>query len=119
MGRAACGPHSERLCTPGIRRTIADTAGPPLHGDLEALRLMFGSMFVERTPIEYRGWAETEHELDGTVAWNMIAPGATLEPDSRELRCMCEADGGEGVAHTCDTFGSSLRAVRGVPVGTA
>ena len=52
---------------------------------------MFGVMFAERLPDDYRGWAETDHALYDAVAVGMLARGAMPEPDSREPWFMCEA----------------------------
>ncbi len=52
---------------------------------------MFGVMFTERLPDDYRGWAETDHALYDAVAVGMLARGAMPEPDSREPWFMCEA----------------------------
>ena len=52
---------------------------------------MFGVMFAERLPADYRGWADTDHDLYDEVARGMFARGAMPEPDSREPWFMCEA----------------------------
>jgi len=52
---------------------------------------MFGIMFSERLPDDYRGWADTDHELYDAVAAQMIQRGAMPEPDSREPWFVCEA----------------------------
>jgi glutamate-1-semialdehyde 2,1-aminomutase len=71
---------------------------------------MFGVMFAERIPTDYRGWAETNHELYDAVALGMLARGAMPEPDSREPWFMCEAHTAEDVDRTCDIFEASLQA---------
>jgi len=52
---------------------------------------MFGVMFADQIPTDYRGWAATDHDLYDLVAAGMIARGAMPEPDSREPWFMCEA----------------------------
>ena len=52
---------------------------------------MFGIMFAEQLPADYRGWAETDHDLYDAVAVGMMSRGAMPEPDSREPWFMCEA----------------------------
>ncbi len=52
---------------------------------------MFGIMFTEQLPADYRGWAATDHELYDDVARGMFLRGAMPEPDSREPWFMCEA----------------------------
>jgi glutamate-1-semialdehyde 2,1-aminomutase len=52
---------------------------------------MFGIMFTDRVPTEYRDWAGTDHELYDAIAAGRIARGAMPEPDSREPWFVCEA----------------------------
>ncbi len=52
---------------------------------------MFGVMFAEAMPTDYRGWAGTDHELYDAVAGGMMRRGAMPEPDSREPWFMWEA----------------------------
>ena len=52
---------------------------------------MFGMMFSEKLPDDYRGWADTDHALYDAVAVGMLTRGAMPEPDSREPWFMCEA----------------------------
>jgi glutamate-1-semialdehyde 2,1-aminomutase len=70
---------------------------------------MFGVMFAEQMPTDYRGWAETNHERYDAVAKGMMTRGAMPEPDSREPWFMCEAHTAEDVARTCEIFEASLR----------
>jgi len=52
---------------------------------------MFGIMFTEQAPTEYRDWANSDHDLYDAVAMGMHARGAMPEPDSREPWFICEA----------------------------
>src|SRR3954454_12388533 len=52
---------------------------------------MFGIMFTETAPTEYRDWADTDHDLYDAIAVGMHARGAMPEPDSREPWFLCEA----------------------------
>jgi glutamate-1-semialdehyde 2,1-aminomutase len=52
---------------------------------------MFGIMFREEVPTEYRDWATSDHELYDAIAIGMHARGAMPEPDSREPWFLCEA----------------------------
>src|SRR5436190_2091154 len=52
---------------------------------------MFGIMFIEEVPTEYRDWAKSDHALYDAVALGMFARGAMPEPDSREPWFICEA----------------------------
>jgi glutamate-1-semialdehyde 2,1-aminomutase len=73
---------------------------------------MFGIMFTEQVPSEYRDWANTDHELYDAVAAGMQARGAFPEPDSREPWFLCEAHGRDGstVDRVVSIFGESLDA---------
>jgi glutamate-1-semialdehyde 2,1-aminomutase len=59
---------------------------------------MFGIMFREEAPTEYRDWASSDHDLYDAVALGMHARGAMPEPDSREPWFLCEAHAREDVA---------------------
>jgi glutamate-1-semialdehyde 2,1-aminomutase len=56
-------------------------AGPPA---------MLGIHFTPDVPSTYRDWRKTDSELYRRFAWQMIAHGVMLEPDSREPWFMCE-----------------------------
>ena len=72
---------------------------------------MFGIMFTEQAPNEYRDWASSDHDLYDAVALGMHARGAMPEPDSREPWFFCEAHGREDVVDRIVTsFAESLEA---------
>jgi glutamate-1-semialdehyde 2,1-aminomutase len=72
---------------------------------------MFGIMFTEQAPTEYRDWAKSDHELYDAVAFGMHARGAMPEPDSREPWFMCEAHApGDTVDRIVSIFEDSLHA---------
>jgi glutamate-1-semialdehyde 2,1-aminomutase len=72
---------------------------------------MFGIMFTDTEPSEYRDWANTDHELYDAIAVGMMARGAMPEPDSREPWFMCEAHAqGDIVDEVLTAFGDSLDA---------
>jgi glutamate-1-semialdehyde 2,1-aminomutase len=72
---------------------------------------MFGIIFGEALPTEYRGWADTDHDLYDAVAVGMQARGAMPEPDSREPWFMCEAHAtGDDVDRIVSIFAASLDA---------
>ena len=72
---------------------------------------MFGVMFREEAPTEYRDWATSDHELYDAVAVGMHARGAMPEPDSREPWFLCEAHAREDVVDKVATaFADSLDA---------
>ncbi len=63
----------------GIEHAIA---GPPA---------MFGIHFTPTVPTDYRAWRATNSALYRRFAWQLIAHGVMLEPDSREPWFICEA----------------------------
>lgn len=72
---------------------------------------MFGIMFTERVPTEYRDWANTDHELYDAIAIGMHARGAMPEPDSREPWFICEAHSrGDIVDRVVSIFADSFHA---------
>jgi glutamate-1-semialdehyde 2,1-aminomutase len=72
---------------------------------------MFGIMFTDREPSEYRDWAATDHELYDAIAVGMHARGAMPEPDSREPWFMCEAHREDDIVDRVVTiFADSLAA---------
>jgi len=72
---------------------------------------MFGIMFTEQVPTEYRDWAKSDHELYDSVAVGMLARGAMPEPDSREPWFLSEAHAqGDVVDRVISIFEESLAA---------
>jgi len=57
-------------------------AGPPS---------MLGIHFTPEVPQTYRDWRKTDSHLYNLFAWELIARGVMLEPDSREPWFFCEA----------------------------
>ena len=72
---------------------------------------MFGIMFTDKVPSEYRDWANTDHELYDAIAVGMHARGAMPEPDSREPWFVCEAHAqGDLVDRVVSIFADSFHA---------
>ena len=46
--------------------------------------IMFGIVFAEAAPTDYRGWVDTDHDLYDEVVGRRCLRGAMPEPDSRE-----------------------------------
>jgi glutamate-1-semialdehyde 2,1-aminomutase len=71
--------------------------------------VMFGIMFTDKAPTEYRDWANSDHDLYDAVAMGMHARGAMPEPDSREPWFLCEAHARENIVDRVVTiFADSL-----------
>ena len=115
-----------RVITGQLYRTRAIVSQRGLPHVFTGVPAMFGVMFAERLPDDYRGWASTDHELYDAVALGMIARGAMPEPDSREPWFVCEAhQEGDIIERVVTTFESALdaalevRARGGSPRGVA
>jgi len=83
---------------------------------------MFGIMFADQAPTEYRDWATSDHELYDAVANEMHERGAMPEPDSREPWFFCEAHAREDVVDRivsifAESLDAALAARATVPVG--
>jgi glutamate-1-semialdehyde 2,1-aminomutase len=76
--------------------------------------VMFGIVFAESAPTDYRGWMDTDHDLYDAVAWQMIQRGAMPEPDSREPWFLAEAHAvGDTVDRVVGIFEVALEAALG------
>jgi len=73
--------------------------------------IMFGIVFAEAAPTDYRGWVDTDHDLYDAVVWQMILRGAMPEPDSREPWFLSESHaGGDTVDRVVGIFEVALDA---------
>ena len=90
-------------------KEILDPVGIPYH--FTGHPSMFGIMFREEVPTEYRDWATSDHELYDAIAIGMHARGAMPEPDTREPWFICEAHAdGDIVDRVLTAFEESLDA---------
>jgi len=81
---------------------------------------MFGIMFTDTAPTEYRDWAKSDHDLYDAVAVGMHARGAMPEPDSREPWFFCEAHAREDIVDkVASIFSDSLDAALEARAGSA
>jgi glutamate-1-semialdehyde 2,1-aminomutase len=72
---------------------------------------MFGIMFTDTAPTEYRDWARSDHDLYDAIAVGMQVRGAMPEPDSREPWFICEAHAkDDSVDRTISIFGEAVDA---------
>jgi len=76
-------------------------AGPPS---------MLGIHFTPEVPQTYRDWRKTDSHLYNLFAWELIARGVMLEPDSREPWFFCEAHSQMDLAWLEDMATLALRA---------
>ena len=76
-------------------------AGPPS---------MLGIHFTPEVPQTYRDWRKTDSHLYNLFAWELIARGVMLEPDSREPWFFCEAHSEMDLAWLEDMATLAMRA---------
>ena len=76
-------------------------AGPPS---------MLGIHFTPEVPQTYRDWRKTDSHLYNLFAWELIARGVMLEPDSREPWFFCEAHSQMDLAWLEDMATLAMRA---------
>jgi glutamate-1-semialdehyde 2,1-aminomutase len=92
----------------GLREVLERRGLPHVFTGVPA---MFGIMFRETAPTEYRDWATSDHDLYDAVAIGMHERGAMPEPDSREPWFLCEAHVREDIVdRVCSIFADSLDA---------
>jgi len=92
----------------GVRQVL-DAKGVAYH--MTGHPAMFGIMFTDQVPTEYRDWANTDHELYDEVAAGMMPLGAMPEPDSREPWFICEAHAQDDIVdRVVSAFEGSLTA---------
>src|SRR3954463_11576142 len=90
-------------------REVLDAKGVAYH--MTGHPAMFGIMFTDQVPTEYRDWANTDHELYDEVAAGMMPLGAMPEPDSREPWFICEAHAQDDIVdRVVSAFEGSLTA---------
>jgi glutamate-1-semialdehyde 2,1-aminomutase len=92
----------------GIREVLNPTGIPYV---FTGAAPMFGIMFTEQAPTEYRDWANSDHELYDAIALGMLQRGAMPEPDSREPWFVCEAHAtGDTVDRIVSIFEEAVKA---------
>ena len=101
--------HAVGSAVQGELREVLNTRGLP--HVFTGHPSMFGIMFTDVAPTEYRDWAKSDHDLYDAVAVGMHARGAMPEPDSREPWFFCEAHAREDIVDRVATiFSDSLDA---------
>lgn len=98
--------HAGRRIQEGIGAEIDRRGLPYVFTGVPA---MFGVMFSEHLPDDYRGWADTDHHLYDDVAVAMRRHGLFPEPDSREPLFMSVAHDEDAiVGEVVDGFAAAL-----------
>jgi len=93
----------------GIHSILTD-AGIPHH--MVGVPAMFGIVFSEEEPTDFRGWARTNHELYTEIMMGMVRRGAMPDPDGGEPWFLCAALTEKDVADTLNYFEESVQDVK-------
>ena len=70
---------------------------------------MFGLMFTDSTPRDYRDWVKSDQKLYESIMANMIRRGVMPDPDSREPWFLSAAHSEADVAETLNTFEQAVK----------
>ncbi len=74
---------------------------------------MFGILFSERQPREYRDWAASDHHTYDQLMMALIARGVMPDPDSREPWFLSSVHSEEDVSFTLNAFEDAMKEVLG------
>ena len=74
---------------------------------------MFGIIFSEEEPVDFRGWMETDHGLYTAIMSALIERGAMPDPDGGEPWFLCAALSEKDVADTLQFFAEAVQEVKG------
>jgi glutamate-1-semialdehyde 2,1-aminomutase len=71
---------------------------------------MFGIVFADHTPKDYRDWATSDHEMYEKIAWQVLERGVLPDPDNREPLFLSAAHSEQDVADTLTAFEEAVTA---------
>jgi len=93
----------------GIHSILTD-ADIPHH--VVGVPSMFGIIFSEELPTDFRAWAQTDHDLYTEIAMGLVRRGAMPDPDGGEPWFLCAALSEKDVEDTLNYFEDSVKEVR-------
>jgi glutamate-1-semialdehyde 2,1-aminomutase len=93
----------------GIHSILTD-AGLPHH--VVGVPAMFGIVFSEEAPTDFRAWMKTDHELYTAIMMGMVRRGAMPDPDGGEPWFLCAALSEKDVEETLNYFEESVMEVK-------
>jgi glutamate-1-semialdehyde 2,1-aminomutase len=93
----------------GIGRILTD-AGLPHH--LLGVPAMFGIVFCEQEPTDYRSYAQTDEEMYERIMMGLVHRGAVPDPDGREPWFLCAALSGGDAEETLDYFNDAVKVAK-------
>jgi glutamate-1-semialdehyde 2,1-aminomutase len=94
----------------GIHSILID-ADIPHH--VPGVPAMFGIVFSEEEPTDFRAWAKTDHDLYTAIMMGMVRRGAMPDPDGGEPWFLCAALSEKDVDDTLNYFEEAVKEVKG------
>ena len=94
----------------GIGDILTD-AGLPHH--VVGHPSMFGIIFSEEEPVDFRAWMRTDHDMYTAIMSALIERGAMPDPDGGEPWFLCAALSEQDVADTLQFFAEAVQEVKG------
>jgi glutamate-1-semialdehyde 2,1-aminomutase len=88
---------------------ILSRAGLPHH--VVGLPAMFGIVFSEEEPIDFRGWMQADHAMYTSIMEALVERGAMPDPDGGEPWFLCAALSEQDVADTLTYFEDAVAQV--------
>jgi glutamate-1-semialdehyde 2,1-aminomutase len=73
---------------------------------------MFGIVFSEEAPTDFRSWLKTDHDLYTAIMMELVANGAMPDPDGGEPWFLCAALTQKDVDDTLNYFADAVATVR-------
>jgi glutamate-1-semialdehyde 2,1-aminomutase len=89
---------------------ILTQAGFPHH--VVGLPAMFGIVFSEQEPVDFRGWMQADHTMYTSIMEALVDRGAMPDPDGGEPWFLCAALSEEDVADTLTFFEDAVAQVK-------
>jgi glutamate-1-semialdehyde 2,1-aminomutase len=106
-----------RALMEGIGRILTDA---DMAHHLVGVPAMFGIVFAEEEPVDFRGWMKADHGLYTAIMEALIRRGAMPDPDGGEPWFLCAALSEQDVADTLTYFEEAVAEVkRDWPAGHA
>ena len=124
-GTAAADATLELIANGGVLETIAERGKAlmkGIHGILTDADIphhmmgvpsMFGIVFSEDEPADFREWMKADHELYTAIMMSMVRKGAMPDPDGGEPWFLCAALSEKDVEDTLNYFEEAVKEVKG------
>jgi glutamate-1-semialdehyde 2,1-aminomutase len=93
----------------GIRKVLGEAGIPH---QIQGPGAMFGVLFMEEKPIEFRDMRRHNAALYEAIATELVARGVVPDPDAREPWFLCAAHGDAVIDETLNIFAEAVKAVK-------